>query len=305
MEEDKLVIQQVAEERFQGHATRKHLYLELEKEVGVPIISFFTSFTYAVMIEDNDADMLEGVLQKCDLSKGFAILLSSPGGSGLAADRIINICRSYSGTGEYIAIIPGKAKSAATMICFGASKIIMGKTSELGTIDPQIVVEEDGRVKWFSVFNIIKSYEELFEKAVKEKGNLQPYLQQLANYDAKEIAEYKSALSFSEDIAVKTLKSEMLSNLSREKIKRQIRIFLTPEKVKVHGRPIYAQDALNCKLNVEIKDVKEKFWSIVYELYIRLNNYVSTNNVAKCIESKDYSFRGMVREANHERNKKH
>ena len=294
MEEGKLVIQQVNEERFQGHDTRKHLYPELEKEVGVPIISFFTSFTYAVMIEDNDADMLEGVLQKCDLSKGFALLLSSPGGSGLAAERIINICRSYSGTGEYTVIIPGKAKSAATMICLGASRIIMGKTSELGTIDPQIVVEEDGKVKWFSVFNIVKSYEDLFGRAVKEKGNLQPYLQQLANYDEREIAEFKSALSLSEDIAIKALKTGMLSNLSKKEIKRQIKVFLTPEKVKVHGRPIYAQDALGCKLKMEIRDVKEKFWSVVYELYIRVNNCVSTSNVAKCIECKDYSFRATV-----------
>jgi len=295
MEEDKLVIQQVLEERFQGHDTRKHLYLELEKEVGVPIISFFTSFTYAVMLEDNDADMLEGILQKCDLSEGFALFLSSPGGSGLAAERIINICRSYSGTRGYIAIIPGKAKSAATMICLGASKIIMGKTSELGMIDPQIVVEEEKEPKWFSLYNIVKSYEELFGKAVKEKGNLQPYLQQLANYDAREIAEYRSALSLSEDIAVKSLEAGMLSGLTEGEIKKKIEIFLTPEKgKKVHGRPIYAQDAVDCDLKVEIRDVKEKFWSVVYELYIRLNNYVSTNNIAKCIECKDYSFRATV-----------
>jgi len=294
MEEDKLVIQQVLEERFQGYGTRKRLYLELENEAGVPIISFFTSFTYAVTIEDNDADMLEGVLQKCDLSKGFALLLSSPGGSGLAAERITNICRSYSGTGEYTVIIPGKAKSAATMICLGAFKLIMGKTSELGTIDPQRVVEEDGVVKWFSIFNLIRSYEDLFEKAVKEKGNLQPYLQQLANYDEREIAEFKSALSLSEDIAIKALKTGMLSNLSEDEIKEQIKIFLTPEKVKVHGRPIYAQGALDCGLSVDIKDVKERFWSLVYELYVRLNNYVSTNNVVKCVECKDYSFRATV-----------
>ena len=298
MEEDKLVIQQVLEERFQGHDTRKHLYSELEKEIGVPIISFFTSFTYAVMLEDNDADMLEGVLQKCDLSKGFALLLSSPGGSGLAAERIINICRSYSGKGEYTVIIPGKAKSAATMISLGASRIIMGKTSELGMIDPQIVIKkEEEEPKWFSVYNIVKSYQELFGKAVKEKGNLQPYLQQLANYDERDIAEYRSALSLSEDIAVKSLEAGMLSGLTEGEIKKKIEIFLTPEKgKKVHGRPIYAQDALDCGLNVEIRNVKERFWSVVYELYIRLNNYVSTNNVAKCIECKDYSFRATVRD---------
>lgn len=294
MEEDKLVIQKVSEEQHQAHATRRHLYPELEKELGIPVVSFFTSFVYPVAIEDNDADMLEGVLQKCDLSRGFALLLSSPGGSGLAAERIINVCRSYSGTGKYSVIVPGKAKSAATMICLGASKIIMGRTSELGTIDPQIVVKENGQVKWFSVYNIIKSYEDLFEKAVKEKGNLQPYLQQLANYDAREIEEFKSALLLSEDIAIKTLKTGMLPNLSEKKIRGRIKIFLTPEKVRVHGRPIYAQDAQKCNLKVEVRGPIEEFWRNIYEIYVRLNHYVSTNNVAKCIECSDYSFRAMA-----------
>ncbi len=247
------------------------------------------------MIEDDDADMLEWLLQKCNVEKGFALLLSSPGGSGLAAERIINVCRSYSGTGKYTAIVPGKAKSAATMICLGASRIIMGSTSELGSIDPQIVVEEDNKVKWFSIYNIVKSYGDLFKKAVKEKGNLQPYLQQLANYDEREIAEFESALSLSEDIAVKTLKTGMLQDLSEQEIKKRIGIFLNPEKgVKVHGRPIYVQDAQRCKLNIEVSVLKDKVWSLVYELYFRLNNYVSGNNRAKCIECYGHLFQSGV-----------
>lgn len=121
----KPVIQQVMTEQNQGHETRKRIFIELEKELKRPVVSFFTSLTFPVMIEDADADMLEGVLQKMDLSSGLVLLISSPGGDGLAAERIINICRSYSKTNDYWTIVPGKAKSAATMICFGASKIIM------------------------------------------------------------------------------------------------------------------------------------------------------------------------------------
>lgn len=293
MPRDKLVIQKALEEQSQAHSTRQDLYLEIEKLVGLPVVSFFTSFRYPVMLEDSDADMLEGVLQKCDLPKGFALLLSSPGGSALAADRMINICRSYSGSGQYTAIVPGKAKSAATMVCLGASKIMMGRTSELGTIDPQIVVREDDKVKWFSIYNLVKTYETLFDKAVKEKGNLQPYLQQLANYDAREIAEFRSALSLSEDITIKSVKTGMLSKLPKREIKRKIGIFLTPEEAKMHGRPIYAVEAAQCGLNVEIIEVKDKLWPPVYELYVRLNNYVSRNNVGKSIESAGHSF--MVR----------
>jgi len=180
------IFQRVLEEQFQGHPTRKALYQQLEKLLGRTVVSFFTSFRYPVMIEDNDAAMLEGILQTCNLSKGLALVISSPGGIGLTAERIINVCRSYSGTGEYIAIVPAKAKSAATMICLGASKIIMGKTSELGTVDPQVTIKEDKEVKRFSVYNLVKSYENLFGRAIKEKGNLQPYLQQLANYDERD-----------------------------------------------------------------------------------------------------------------------
>jgi ClpP class serine protease len=288
---EELSIARVQEERFQGPSTRARLYSRLEELLGIPVISLFTSFVYPVVIEDSDADMLEGLLQKCEVPKEFALLLSSPGGYGLAAERIINVCRSYSDKGTYQVIVPGKAKSAATIICLGASKIIMGKTSELGAIDPQAAIKEGDKEKWFSLFNIVTSYESLFEKAVNEKGNLQPYLQQLSNYDARQIAEYKSELSLSEDMAIKTLKTGMLAHLSEDEIKKKIKIFLTPESVKVHGRPIYIKEAKQCGLNIEVVNVKSPLWATVYELYVRLNGYVSTNNVLKCLECKDASFR--------------
>ena len=293
-DDGKLIVQRVAEERLQGHPTRKELYAKLHKELGLPVVSFFTSFRYPVMIEDSDADMLEGILRKCCLDKGFALLISSPGGNGLTAERIINLCRSYSVTGSYEAIVPGKAKSAATMICFGASKIIMGSSSELGAIDPQMVIQQDKQAKWFSVYNIVSSYRALFAQAVGTKGNLQPYLQQLANYDEREIAEYERILALSEDIAIKTLKSGMMSSYTYEETREKIKIFLTPEEVKVHGRPIYAEEAQSHDLIIDIPDMRSEMWDLVYELYVRLNNHVSRDNISKCIECEDYSFRASA-----------
>jgi ClpP class serine protease len=113
------------------------------------------------------------------------------------AERIINVLREYSGTGKYWAFVPARAKSAATMICFGAEKVLMGATSELGPIDPQIAFSEAGELKRFSLYNIVTSYEELFKKAVEEKqGNLEPYLQQLHHYDEREIREFNQLLSW-------------------------------------------------------------------------------------------------------------
>lgn len=285
----------ILDERHQRHPTRSKLYNDIEEIIKKPVISFFTSFVYPVMIEDSDADMLEGLLRDADLDKGLALLISSPGGDGLAAERIINICRSYSGTGEYETIIPGKAKSAATLICMGSSKLNMSPTSELGPVDPQIVMVIDGVKRRFSAYNLVKGYGDLFDSAINsKKQKLEPYLQQLSRYDDREIQEFKVAINLSEDITVKALKSGMLSDMDDEKIKEKVAVFLNPSQTKVHGRALFSADTKKCGLKVTTHKPRSKLWDLVYELYLRTNDFVSTGNIAKCIENKDHSFIASV-----------
>lgn len=288
---NEIVYRKVMEEQNQGHKTRKGLFEEIEKELKRPVVSFFTSFNFPVMIEDTDADMIEGIVQNMDLSKGLALIINSPGGSGLAAERIINICRNYSGTGEYWVIVPNKAKSAATMVCFGASKIFMGVTSELGPVDPQMHIH-NSNVGIISANILVESYKDLFKRALKEDGNLEPYLQQLANYDEREIKVFESAIGLSTDIAIRSLTSGMLSDLSGEKeevIKKRLSMFLEPKVKKMHGRPIYRDEAQSCGLIIEKMASDDRLWELVFELYVRTNNFVSTK-VAKAIESLNDSF---------------
>ncbi len=274
-------------EMGQSHQTRQEIYGELEEELGRPVVALFTSFVHPVSIADPDADMLEGVLQNLDLSEGFALAINSPGGSGLAAERIINICRGYSGTGEYWAIVPNKAKSAATMVCLGASQILMGPSSELGPVDPQFADSQTDQ--WFSAYNVVRSYEDLFGRAVQETGNLEPYIQQLGRYDEREIQELRQELALSQDIATRTLARGMMAGVSEGDIGERIGAFLTPERTKTHGRPIYRDEASECGLAIRRVEVTERLWQLAFELYLRANAYVSTP-VTKCVETKSHAF---------------
>ena len=222
------VISIVQTERIQAHATRRQIFVDLGAELDRPVVSFFTSFRYPVALDDQDVEMLEGLLGTLDLSQGIAVMISSPGGSGLAAERMINLLRSCSGTGEYWAIVPGKAKSAATMVCLGASRILMGPASELGPVDPQKIV----RGKFLSVHHVIDSYHKLFRGAVRAKGNLEPYLQQLANYDASEISHLEAERDLAADMAVRCLQTGMLSGSSPTEIKQKLGVFLQPGAYK-------------------------------------------------------------------------
>ncbi|MGB9804393.1 hypothetical protein, partial [Desulfofundulus sp.] len=165
-----------------------------------------------------------------------------------------------------------------------------------GPVDPQVILSTSAGQQVFSAHNIVNSYEDLFHRAVNEKdGNLEPYLLQLKNYDEREIRELRSIIELSEDISVRTLSTGMMGGFSPEEIKERIKIFLTPEFTKIHGRPIYREDAVQCGLVVEELNPNTRLWKLLYELYARTDNYVS-RFVAKCIESKDYALSVIFRE---------
>ena len=283
--------QQVNTEIGQAADTRKPLFEKLEQSLGNrTLVTFFTSFNYPADITDDDADMLQSVLQNIDCRQGLVLMISSPGGDGIAAERIVNICRAYSGTGEYWALVPGKAKSAASIISMGASKILMCQSSELGPVDPQIIKREDGINKAFSAHNLVAGYNKLFDDVATTTGPIEPYLQQLAYYDDREITKIQSLIQLAESISIKILKSGMMTGVEEDEIKHKIQVFLNPEAGTIsHGRPIYTEEAESCGLVVEKIDISSDQWKSIYELYVRTERFVSSQ-ACKAVESAEDAF---------------
>jgi ClpP class serine protease len=217
-------------------------------------------------------------------------MINSGGGDILAAERIVNACRSYSGTGDYWALVPGRAKSAATIVCLGAAKIIMAPSSELGPVDPQVLLREDGIRKHYSAFSLVSGYRRLFDEAVKATGSLEPYVQQLARYDDREINKFEGWIALSKNVAKKVLSTGMLSKKTPDEIENMIKIFLEPDAgTQDHGRAISAVEASNCGLNIEQITLNSEEWRDIYKLYFRSDAYVSAR-AAKLYESAVESF---------------
>ncbi len=282
----------ISSERTQSHTTRLQAIREVEKHLdGRTLVTFFTSFMHTVEIDNDDCDMLQSVLQHINLSNGLALMINSPGGDGLAAERIVNTCRAYSGTGDYWVIVPGRAKSAASIICMGASKIMMAAPSELGPIDPQIIRKEGTSWRQFSAYGLVSSYEKTFDAAVRSKGNLEPFMQQLQKFDVRDINHYRDLIRLSEDIAIKILRSGMMNGKSQAAIKKSIGVFLDPRQGTIsHSRSINRTEAEGCGLKIDHLDVHSPQWVAIYELYVRTQNFVSGPVASKCVESNDEAF---------------
>ena len=183
------------------------------------------------------------------------------------------------------------AKSAATMVCFGSDEIMLSKTSELGPIDPQILIRNDqGQpIRYQPAHEILESYQELLASAVSVKGRIEPFLQQLARYDARDLRNIRSAQDLSTSVAVNMLKRGMLRKKSTAQIRKLIRPFTDPKTMKDHGRPVFFEMSKKCGLNVQLVDNKSVMWRSVWELYLRLNHLTFTS-ASKVIETVDESY---------------
>lgn len=277
----------VLNETIQSSKLRQPLIKSIEQSFNAKVITYFASFTkFEGQVVDQDAEMIESILAVEHKAGGKLILIcNSPGGQGLAAERIVNVCRSYSGD-KFEVIVPHMAKSAATMISFGASKIHMSRTAELGPVDPQMYYKDDaGNQRFISAEEYVTSYQKLTEDAGSGRfPRIEPFLQQLQRYDSRLVEQLKSAQKLAEDISVRLLKSSMMSGKNEEEIRSAIEVFLSQKKTNSHGRMITVDEARSCGLNIEAIDLHSNIWNDVWELYVR-SNWSVTNRSAKIIES--------------------
>lgn len=277
---------QVSQETNQAWPLRRKLIDKIGKRLGGKVIVYFTSFyDEDAMIGDKDAEMIENVLSVEHTSGKVYLVLNSAGGSGLAAERIVNVCRAYSDD-RFEVIVPHMAKSAASLICFGASRIHMSNTSELGPVDPQIkYVNDAGNPVWISAQEYVRSYEKLMDMGTSGQAKrLEPIVQQLVRYDARDIERLKSAQSLSQKISIKLLKAGMMARKSETQIEKAISAFLVQEQSMSHGRMISMSEARDCGLRIKEIPLRSDLWNWIWELYIRAD-WVVTMRGGKILES--------------------
>ena len=121
---------------------------------------------------------------------------------------------------------------------------------------------------------------------------MDPYLQQLHRFDATQIRWIKSAQDLSKSIAISVLKSGVMKGKTDKQIAAKIEPFLLPEFTKVHGRPIYADVAQKCGLDVTMYELDSPIWKDIWELYVRCNYMVSTysTRTVKLVETATEHF---------------
>lgn len=144
------------------------------------------------------AELLHGLDKRRDLH----LLLCSPGGDGETAIRLARMAQAASE--RFVVLVPESAKSAATILALGAHEVVMGPTSDLGPIDPQVFISDRGYV---SAKDLIAAVDRALQDIEKRPDTFPLHAAMLGGIDATGVQFARSALSRTKDLARQAVSS--------------------------------------------------------------------------------------------------
>lgn len=240
-------------------------------------------------IDQNDVLAFGDLLQdKADLD--LDLLLQSPGGDIDVAEKLIYMCRNN--TKSFRVIVAESAKSAATLIALGADEIVMGDTSELGPIDPQVIVTTaGGQTIDRPAQSFLDGLKAIQEEVDKAGGKLSPvYFPLLQQLDPALIDFCKKAVRRSQRFAEKWLNRYQCKGKPRKA--RQIASKLADtERYLSHGTVIDHKEASKeLKLCVKYLPPNDIFWQGIWRLYCNYEIDMRRDKLVKMFESTTVSI---------------
>lgn len=115
----------------------------------------------ACAIDRDDTVPFVDLLHNVPPDEDLDLLLHTGGGDIDAAEKLISMLRHKAGDANLRIIVPDYAKSAGTLMVLGADAVVMSDTSELGPIDPQIILSDgNGNRIRHSVQSYLDAYDQ-------------------------------------------------------------------------------------------------------------------------------------------------
>ncbi|MGQ0779252.1 MAG: SDH family Clp fold serine proteinase [Pseudonocardiales bacterium] len=206
------------------------------------------------------AELLHGL----DRSQDLHLLLASPGGDGGAAVRLARMAQAA--CRELVVIVPEMAKSAATILALGAHSIVMGPTSDLGPIDPQILMADRGFV---SAKDLIEAVNSALDDVATRPDTYPLHAAMLAGIDSTAVQFARSALASTDELAEQAIGSN--PDRTRQGIRKLCMRIHRPliDQPKTHSAVIGSGEARKAGLPVVELEADTPWWQEIWHLWTR------------------------------------
>jgi len=204
------------------------------------------------------ADLVDGLG-----TRQVDVLVHSPGGSVEATESLVALLRANFDDVRFF--VPNMAKSAATMLALSGNQLLMDDRSELGPIDPQILING----MYVPAQTVIDGFDEAKQR-IKTGGPdvLPAYLPLLSKYDLHVLQICENAKVLSQRLVAGWLAEYMFKAKPRRKqvAGKLAKTLADHKRYLSHARGIRIAEAKELGLDVlDLRDrgeLRDKVWSL-------------------------------------------
>jgi ClpP class serine protease len=231
-------------------------------------------------VTDTDKNGFMAVIHKLDRAKGLDLLLHTPGGDTAATESLVDYLRSMFGK-DIRAFVPQLALSAGTMIACSSKKVVMGKHSSLGPIDPQV-----GGV---AAHGVIEEFGRAATEIAKNPVMANLWLPVLQKYTPTLIGECQKAIKWSEDMVKDWLKTGMFDGQADAVAKADKVVYELGSHALTlsHARHISMQRARDIGLDVDALEDNDDLQDAVLTVHHACIQTLTATPAFKIIENHD------------------
>lgn len=212
----------------------------------------------SAQIHPSDDPYLSELLKDC-AGNAVDLLIETNGGYTDATEKMVALLRVLSP--DLRVIVPRRAKSNGTLVALAAKCIIMGPSSELGPIDPNLVLGPQNQVP---------------AEFIVQAPSADPLLKQAA---AMAIAQTKK-------LAGSLLQTGMMAERTPEEIAVVIEKLATRNHFHSHGSVIDADEALRLGLKIERLAPDDALWERFWLLRCMYAHDLRHANLVKIFEGR-------------------
>jgi ATP-dependent protease ClpP protease subunit len=273
------------------YVRRKYLKL-LSDLTNRNVILYATAFTQKGGAPELLSVTEEDVQGMMEVSHGLEkkpvdLIIHSPGGSPEAAEGIVEYLHAQ--FHEIRVIIPQIAMSAATMIACSGASIVMGKHSNIGPVDPQLIINTPNG----PTSNPAKAIIDQFYKGIQEVNvaGKQAWAILLHQYGPSIITQCENYIEMSENLVRDWLGRFMFKDeapAKKKPIVENIASFLANhDNFKSHGRHISREKAESQGLKIEYLEKDPKLQDLVLSVFHATTHTFSSTPAMKIIENQN------------------
>lgn len=237
-----------------------------------------------LMITYEDLNGLMSVIYGMDCSRGLTLLLHTPGGMTNAAESLVAYVRSKFSDVEVI--VPALAMSAGTMIALSSDRIIMGRQSQLGPIDPQLTIPPGRAV---SARAVVEQFNRAKREVLADQRAAHVWAPVVASLGPSLLQEAQNNLDYSESMVARWVAQWMLSDDADPAAAGQAvaHHFNDATTHKSHGRRIDRDEARGQKVKVEDLEDDQALQEAVLTAYHLMTIMFEQSPVTKLLWSSE------------------